>query len=123
MVWTADTSTRNRLSIGSNGRVKTVFGTDSPVVFVRTRLATELAEWLYDNTVGLDYYGDDGIFRGNKSDDEISALIRRQVLDVSGVTRINSFLQSVNRETRSNPVSINIRVVGDNGETDSAEVQ
>ena len=123
MAWTADTSANNRLTIGANGRVTTTSGTNSPLIFVKTRLATELGEWLYDNRVGLDYYGENGIFRGSMSDDEISALVRRQTLDVAGVTRINSFIQEFNRGTRAKPISMNIQVVGDNGETTAVETQ
>lgn len=121
MVWTADTTPKNRMKIGSNGRVVTTSGTNSPLVFVKTRLATELGEWIYDNTKGLDYYGDDGIFRGDMPEDQVSALVRREVLDVAGVVRINSFEQTQDRATRSYPISMNIQVAGDNGETASTE--
>lgn len=117
MVWTIDTTPNNKLKIGSNGRVTTTSGTDSPLVFVRTRLATELGEWLYDNTHGLDYYGEDGIFRGDLPSDKVSALVRREVLDCAGVTRINSFNQVIDRARRSQPIAMNIQVVGDSGET------
>lgn len=121
MAWTIDTTPNNKFRIGSNGRVVTTFGTNSPLIFVKTRLATELGEWLYDNTNGLDYYGDNGIFRGDLPADKVSALVRREVLACSGVTRINSFNQTIDRATRSQPITMNIQVVGDNGETASTE--
>ena len=114
MVWTADMSINgNKMRIGTNGRVVTTSGSDSPLIFVKTRLATELGEWLYDNRVGLDYYGDNGILRGNLPSDEVSALVRQQVLDVAGVTRINSFDEQLDRVNRANNININIQVVDD----------
>lgn len=121
MAWTIDTTPNNKFKIGANGRVTTTSGTNAPLVFVKTRLSTELGEWLYDNTKGLDYYGDNGIFRGDLPEDQVSALVRREVLDVAGVVRINSFDQSIVRVNRAYPINMNIQVSGDNGETAPVE--
>lgn len=110
MSWTADTSGNGKFKI-VNGKIKTCSGTNAPLVFVRTRLATELGEWIYNQDVGLDYYGQNGFFSSKMPDDEISALVRKEVLSVSGVKRINSFVQT--RTGRVRPIDINITVESD----------
>ena len=77
--------------IDSNGRIILSQGTDPVRDRIYTRLYTELGEWYLNNTVGVPYYGDDGILGSKKQADEIGALLRAQILDVDGVVRINTF--------------------------------
>lgn len=111
---TADTRASNRMQI-ENGRVKLASGTDSVIVYINTRLGTEATEWLYDNTVGLPYYSDGGFFSGDMTQDEMSAIMRREVLGVYGVIRINDYSFGPLDSSREKPVNMNITVADDAG--------
>lgn len=78
---------------------------------VYTRLQTERAEWFLDITKGVPYYGDGGILGGKKPLGEITAILRREILDVSEVEKINDL--TARREQRSLDVDGNIQIDGE----------
>lgn len=94
-----------------NGRIVLSSDSDATVDRVYTRLQTERAEWFLDVTKGVPYYGDDGILGGKKGLPEITAILRREILDVFEVDKINQL--NTTREQRMLNVSGDIQINGE----------
>lgn len=100
--------------VGEGGRIQLA----SPIKTVKdrilTRLQTELGEWYLDNRVGVPWYTTTtqrGILGSKMQSDEISAILRRQILDVDGVVRIETFNINFDNSSRSLSVNADVTVI------------
>ena len=83
---------------------------------ILTRIQTELGEWYLDNTVGVPWYSNGsqvGILGSKMQADEISAILRRQILDVDGVVSIETFAINFDATQRKLNVSVDVKVLAD----------
>lgn len=84
----------NDYQIDPAGKIKLSVATKTVEDRISTRLKTELGEWYLNNTLGVPWYttpAQSGILGGKMQADEISAILRRQILSVDGVVRIETF--------------------------------
>lgn len=72
-----------------NGRIVLSAREDAARDRIFTRLSINRGEWYLDQDIGIPYLGPDAILGGKKSEAEVSAIIRREILLVDQVDRIN----------------------------------
>ncbi|MPW31992.1 hypothetical protein F9L16_23890 [Agarivorans sp. B2Z047] len=101
--------TTNDYSI-KGGRLVISNGSDAAVDRVYVRLQTEFGEWFLDITKGVPYYGEGGILGGKLGTGEVSAILRREILDVIEVDKIN--LMSVTKDRRALTINSDISIQG-----------
>lgn len=73
-----------------NGRIVLSTREDAARDRIFTRLSINRGEWYLDQDIGIPYLGADAILGGKKSEAEVGAIIRREILLVDQVDRINS---------------------------------
>lgn len=70
------------------GRIVLSSGADAARDRIYTALNINRSEWFLDVDKGIPYLGADGILGGKKTEAEVGAIIRREVLHVDEVDRI-----------------------------------
>jgi hypothetical protein len=100
--------------VGEGGRIRLASAIKTVKDRILTRLQTELGEWFLDNRVGVPWYttsSQRGILGSKMQSDEISAILRRQILDVDGVVRIETFDIDFDNSSRSLSVNADVTVI------------
>lgn len=101
-----------------NGQLIFVRGVDCTAQQVRVALLEELGGWFLDIDRGIPYYSGTttlndnttpGILGGKLSAAEISAILRRVILEVPNVTRVETF--EMNQNTQNRSLSIQSKVL------------
>lgn len=72
------------------GRIVLSSGADAARDRIFTVLSINRGEWFLDVEKGIPYLGADGILGGKKTEAEVGAIIRREILGVDEVDRIVS---------------------------------
>lgn len=103
------TQSSNDYSI-KKGRIALSIGSAATVDRVYTRIQTERGEWFLDNTIGVPYYGDNGILGNKRQLTEIAAVIRKEILGVAEVDKINQL--NVTRQQRVLSIDGDIQING-----------
>ena len=96
------------------GRLQIAEATKTVRDRIQTRIQTELGEWYLDNSVGVPWYSNGsqvGILGSKMQADEISAILRRQILDVDGVVSIETFAIDFDATQRKLNVSVDVKVL------------
>jgi len=110
----------NDFEISEGGRVSLSVGEQATTDAIQTRVQTELGEWFLDTKIGIPYYNNDesqdGILGSKMQADEISAIFRRQILDVDNVKRIDKFEISYSATVRTASIVASVIVETDNTE-------
>lgn len=102
-------NSRRGYMIQPGGRLKLTRGADTVRERVRTKMQTFLRDWFLDQTHGVDYDGK--VFGFGATQDEASAVLRRGILEVTGVIEITKFSLFVrNSAQRSFGAEVEIRV-------------
>jgi len=73
-----------------DGRIVLSTGADAARDRIFTALSINRGEWFLDADKGIPYLGADGILGGKKTEAEVGAIIRREILNVDEVDRIVS---------------------------------
>ena len=73
-----------------DGRIVLSTGADAARDRIFTALSINRTEWFLDVDKGIPYLGEDGILGGKKTEAEVGAIIRREILNVDEVDRIVS---------------------------------
>ena len=73
-----------------DGRIVLSTGADAARDRIFTALSINRGEWFRDIDKGIPYLGADGILGGKKTEAEVGAIIRREILNVDEVDRIVS---------------------------------
>ena len=88
----------NDLFVRDNGNLAIVTGAEAVGQHVRQRLKTFRGEWFLDTTVGVPWLQE--IF-GNAYDPALAeSVVKAEILDTLGVSRIDGFSVGFNRTTR-----------------------
>lgn len=104
----------NDYQIGDGGRIQIASAIKTVKDRILTRLKTELGEWYLNNRVGVPWYtttAQRGILGSKMQADEISAILRRQILTVDGVVRIETFDINFDNSSRNLSVQTNVIVL------------
>lgn len=72
------------------GKIVLSTGADAARDRIFTALSTQLGEWFLDVEKGIPYLGENGILGGKRTEAEVSAIIRRVILQDPEVDRIVS---------------------------------
>lgn len=80
------------------GRLKTISGAAEVAQRIWVRLNTQAGEWSFDTSFGVDYLGQ--VFVKPARLQLIGALLRRAILDTTGVLRLRSFTIDIDLATR-----------------------
>lgn len=100
----------------AGGRLQIAEATKTVRDRILTRIQTELGEWYLNNAVGVPWYSSGsqvGILGSKMQADEISAILRRQILDVDGVVSIETFAMDFDATQRKLNVSVDVKVLAD----------
>lgn len=73
-----------------DGRIVLSTGADAARDRIYTALNINQGEWFLDAEKGIPYLGADGILGGKKTEAEVGAIIRREILNVDEVDRVVS---------------------------------
>lgn len=73
-----------------NGKIVISTGADAARDRIFTALNIQLGEWYLDTTIGVPYYGENGILGGKRTEAEVGAIIRRVILTDPEVDRVIS---------------------------------
>lgn len=102
-----------------DGQLIFVRGVDCTEQQIKVALLEELGEWFLDIDRGIPYYSSTttlndnttpGILGGKLSAAEISAILRRVILEVPNVTRVETFEISQNTQNRSLSIRSTVQV-------------
>ncbi|MNN26071.1 hypothetical protein D3C81_1395660 [compost metagenome] len=106
-----------------NGRLVLSSGADAARDRIFTVLSINRGEWFLDVGKGIPYLGENGILGGKKTEGEVGAIIRREILLVDEVDRVAE-LSIDQDEFRHISVSGEVRLILANGtsETTTFEV-
>lgn len=105
-----------------NGRIVISSGADAARDRIFTALSTQLGEWFLDVDDGVPYYGEDGILGGKKSEGEVTAILRRRILSVPEVDRIESL--SVSQDSfRHVTVSAEVLLILEDGTSETISIE
>lgn len=73
-----------------DGRIVLSTGADAARDRIYTALSINQGEWFLDAEKGMPYLGADGILGGKKTEAEVGAIIRREILNVDEIDRVIS---------------------------------
>ena len=71
-----------------NGRIVLSSGADAARDRIFTALNIQLGEWYLDVDRGVPMYGENGILGGKRTEAEVGAIYRREILNVDEVERV-----------------------------------
>ena len=124
MSWTTLISPINHDFRIKDGNIVTVSDGDAVQVRLLVLLEIALGEWYLNTTLGIPYYGEDGVLGAKPNNSEISAIFRRAILKDPDVLRITFFsLSRTNSLTRAFSIRVDCLVQSDNGLTDLVSLE
>ena len=104
------------------GRIVVSSGADAARDRIFTALSTQLGEWFLNADDGVPYYGENGILGGKKTEGEVAAILRRRILSVAEVDRIESM--TISQDARRHvSVSAEVRLSLADGTSETISVE
>ncbi len=90
----------------SNGQIVLSRGSNSVRDRLLVSLYTQQGEWYLNSLDGIDYYSTNGLLGGEASGEEISAVIRSNILEDVDVVKIDTFEILENKKDRKVDVNV-----------------